>query len=138
MYTFYDVLEIVDSSRLHVLERYLLIRSIDELVSVKPDLTKVKECLHELFNKIPKKSTTLQMISIEEIKNTEIIRHLEMFAKLTSYSRNPLEPLIIMLIQDNMNKKYIGEIITEMCRGQIIKAFTLTAKLQSEQMQHTI
>ena len=111
MYTFYDVLEIVDSSRLHVLERYLLIRSIDELVSVKPDLTKVKECLHELFNKIPKKSTTLQMISIEEIKNTEIIRHLEMFAKLTSYSRNPLEPLIIMLIQDNMNKKYIDVIL---------------------------
>ena len=68
MYTFYDVLEIVDSSRLRVLERYLLIRSIDELVSVKPDLTKVKECLHELFNKIPKKSTTLQMISVEEIK----------------------------------------------------------------------
>lgn len=138
MYTFYDVLEIVDSSKLHVLERYLLIRSIDELVSVKPDLTKVKECLHELFNKIPKKSTTLQMIPVEEIKNTEIIRHLEMFAKLTSYARNPLEPLIIMLIQDNMNKKYIGEIITEMCRGQIIKAFTLTAKLQSEQIQHTI
>lgn len=138
MYTFYDVLEIVDSSRLHVLERYLLIRSIDELISVKPDLTKVKECLHELFNKIPKKSATLQMIPVKEIKNTEIIRHLEMFSKLTSYSRNPLEPLIIMLIQDNMNKKYIGEIITEMCRGQIIKAFALTAKLQSEQMQHTI
>ena len=138
MYTFYDVLEIVDSSRLRVLERYLLIRSIDELVSVNPDLTKVKECLHELFNKIPKKSATLQMISVEEIKNTEIIRHLEMFSKLTLYSRNPLEPLIIMLIQDNMNKKYIGEIITEMCRGQIIKAFTLTSKLQSEQMQHTI
>ena len=137
MYTFYDILEILDSSKLHVLERYLLIRSIDELVSAKPDLAKVKECLHELFNKIPKKSTTLQMIPVEEIKNTEILQHLDMFAKLTSYSRNPLEPLIIMLIQDNMNKKYIGEIITEMCRGQIIKAFTLTAKLQSEQMtQH--
>ena len=71
MYTFYDVLEIVDSSRLRVLERYLLIRSIDELVSVKPNLTKVKECLHELFNKIPKKSTTLQMISVEKIKKIQ-------------------------------------------------------------------
>lgn len=132
MYTFYNVLEILDSSKLHILERYLLIRAIDELVSKQPDLSKVKECLTELFNRIPKKSTTLQIIPIEKIKNEDILKHLKMFSELTSYSRNPLEPIIIMLIQDEMHKKYISEIITEMCRGQVMKAFMLTSKLDSD------
>ncbi len=37
-----------------------------------------------------------------------------------------------MLIQDEIHKKYISEIITEMCRGQVMKAFMLTSKLDSD------
>lgn len=133
MFTFYDVVEIQDSCKLNVLERYLLIRTVEELLNEEPDFKKVRESLQELFNRIPKKSTTLTMIPKEEIKNEEILTNLNMFEKLTSYSRNPLEPLFIMLIKDQKNKKDIAEIITEICRGQIIKAFKIVITIQHKE-----
>lgn len=133
MFTFYDVVEIQDSCKLNVLEKYLLIRTVEELLNEEPDFKKVRESLQELFNRIPKKSTTLTMIPKEEIKNEEILTNLNMFEKLTSYSRNPLEPLFIMLIKDQKNKKDIAEIITEICRGQIIKAFKIVITIQHKE-----
>lgn len=133
MFTFYDVVDIQDSCKLNVLERYLLIRTVEELLNEEPDFKKVRESLQELFNRIPKKSTTLTMIPKEEIKNEEILTNLNMFEKLTSYSRNPLEPLFIMLIKDQKNKKDIAEIITEICRGQIIKAFKIVITIQHKE-----
>ena len=48
--------------------------------------------------------------------------HLEIFSRLTSYSRNPIEPLLIMLVNNNNKyKNTISECITELCRGNYDK-----------------
>lgn len=130
MFKFYDILNIIDITDINLHKNlYLLLRSIEELLDTNPDYDKTIN----LLIKLPlTKSIKLNMVPIENISNEDIKYNLDIFSKLTPYSRNPLEPLFILCISNEKHKKEISEIITDLCRGDIVKALNVVYKLKKE------
>lgn len=54
---------------------------------------------------------------IHEIKNIHIRTKLEMFARLAAYTKNPLEPIMKLLIQPTKYKNTVSDLIAAICRG---------------------
>lgn len=120
MFTFQDIINSIEiNSSLTLM--YSSIRVIEELTEKNPDYVKALQYVNFIL-KNSNKRLIITMKNIDEIKNVEMRMHLEIFSRLTSYSRNPIEPLLIMLVNNNNKyKNTISECITELCRGNYDK-----------------
>lgn len=70
---------------------------------------------------------------IHEIKNIHIRTKLEMFARLAAYTKNPLEPIIKLLIKPTKYKNMISNLIAAICRGDHI-----SMKMDLYELEHMI
>lgn len=115
MFTFQDIISTIEvNSSLSL--TYSSIRIIEELTEKNPDYHKTLQYVNFVLRNSTKR-LILTMKPFDEVKNIEIRMHLEIFSRLTSYSRNPIEPLLIMLISNEKYKSLMTECVTELCRG---------------------
>lgn len=59
---------------------------------------------------------------ISEIDNKAIRTKANIFQKLPTYTKNPLEPLLRLLVKESPHKQLIGRIVGEICRGSHVDA----------------
>jgi len=106
---------------------FYIISLIDTLLNIDDEcdsLVYKAEKIHRAFLNDIQNLTVAFMVTlrcdVKEIKHKEIQEKVLLFSKLTSYSKNPLEPLLKLLIKESKYKKIISNIITGICKGDHI------------------
>lgn len=133
-FTFYDLVKytkvyapnmkkenIRESQSFWILNILDILTSIDRNTENISDLVNKIDTLHREFLKDISTISVTFMVTlncdIENIDNKSIREKANMFKSLSSYSKNPLEPLLKLLIKDSIYKRIITDIISAICRG---------------------
>ena len=133
-FTFYDLVKYTkayapnmkkenmrESQSFWILNILDILTSIDEDTKNISDLVTKIDTFHREFLKDVSTMSIAFMVTlncdIEKIDNKSIKEKANMFKALSSYSKNPLEPLLKLLIKDSIYKRIISDIISAICRG---------------------
>lgn len=133
-FTFYDLVKYTkayapnmkkenmrESQSFWILNILDILTSIDRNTENISDLVNKVDTLYGEFLKDISTSSVTFMVTlncdIEKIDNKSIKEKANMFKALSTYSKNPLEPLLKLLIKDSIYKRIITDIISAICRG---------------------
>lgn len=133
-FTFYDLIKYTkayapnmkkenmrESQSFWILNILDILTSIDRNTENISDLVNKVDTLYGEFLKDISTTSVTFMVTlncdIENIDNKSIKEKANMFKALSSNSKNPLEPLLKLLIKDSIYKIVITDIISAICRG---------------------
>ena len=133
-FTFYDLVKYTkayapnmkkenmrESQSFWILNILDILTSIDRNTENISDLVNKVDTLYGEFLKDISTTSVTFMVTlncdIENIDNKSIKEKANMFKALSSYSKNPLEPLLKLLIKDSIYKRIITDIISAICKG---------------------
>lgn len=121
-------------------QSYYLLSILEYLTNIEGCCLEIKDCVdkiayyhREYLNDIGSMTTAciLRMnCDIQEISHKAIKEKATIFQKLPTYTKNPLEPLLKLLVKDSPFKALIGKIVGEICRGEHIDAKLSIYELQ--------
>lgn len=113
-------------------QSYHLLTILDALLNMEGECMNSSCCVqhiskhHRLYlNDIGSMSTVCILginCEIDEIDNKYIKDTANIFKKMPTYNKNPLEPLLKLLVKDSSHKNLIGRIVGEICRGEHVNA----------------
>ena len=113
--------DVRESQSFWILNILNILTNIDDNIENIDDLVNTIDTYHREFLKDVKTISVAFMVTlnceIDTIDNIAIKEKAKMFKTLSSYSKNPLEPLLKLLIKDSVYKKVIADIISAICRG---------------------
>ncbi len=113
-------------------QSYHLLSILDTLLNMEGECMNATCCIqniakhHRLYlNDIGSMSTACILginCEIDDIANKSIRDTANIFKKMPTYNKNPLEPLLKLLVRDSSHKNLIGRIVGEICRGEHVNA----------------
>jgi hypothetical protein len=152
-FNFYDLLEYIKvynptkPKLYNDANSFLILNIVDDLLKINSFLSEEDnknlinriDFFHKRFLKLNDLKNTI-IISLNTdiplIEHKDILHKASMFKSLSMYSKNPLEPLLKLLIQDSEYKKIISDLISALCRGDFndVKMFIYDLQNLNEQL----
>lgn len=115
-----------------VSQSYYLLSMLEHLTNIEGSCSGIVNCVERIvdyhrayLNDIGSMTTACILninCEIKHISHLGIKEKAFIFQKLPTYTKNPLEPLLKLLVKESPYKAIIGKIVGEICRGSHVDA----------------